>query len=130
MPAPSNSGMRDSASRNAADRRGRSAETIAAWWLRLHGYAILARRARVPGGEVDLVARRGRTLVFVEVKARRTLEAGQLALRRADLRRVARAAEILAARYGQGCTAVRIDAIIVLPWKWPIHLHAVWRGDW
>ena len=130
MPGRLNSGMRDTASRNAADRKGRSAETIAAWSLRLRGYAILARRVRVPGGEVDLVARRGRTLVFVEVKARRTLEAGQLALRRADLRRVARAAEILTARYGQGCTAVRIDAIIVLPWKWPIHLHAVWRGDW
>ncbi|QXQ06656.1 YraN family protein [Sphingosinicellaceae bacterium] len=122
--------MRDTASRNAAERRGRRAEGIAAWWLRCHGYAILARRARVPGGEVDLVVRRGHTLVFVEVKARATLVAGQEALRRADLRRVARAAEILAARYGDGCTTTRIDAIIVLPWKWPVHLRSIWSGDW
>ena len=130
MPVPLTSGMRDTASRVAADQRGRRAENIAAWWLRLQGYAILARRARVPGGEVDLVARRGRTLVFVEVKARATLAAGQRALRDHDLRRVARAADILAARYGDGCKTVRIDAIIVQPWKWPVHLRSVWRGDW
>ena len=57
--------------REAAEKRGRGAETLAAVWLRLHGWRILARRARVPGGEVDIVARRGRVLAFVEVKARR-----------------------------------------------------------
>ena len=114
--------------RVAADRRGRRAETIAAWWLRLQGYAILARRLRTPRGEVDLVARRGRTLVFVEVKARRDLTAGQWALRQFDLQRVGRAAETLVARYGEGCTTVRIDAIIVRPWGWPVQLRSVWRG--
>ena len=56
--------------REAAEKRGRGAETLACWWLRLHGWRILARRARVPGGEVDIVARRRRTLAFVVVKAR------------------------------------------------------------
>ena len=56
--------------RHVAERRGRSAETIACWYLRLKGWRILARRARASGGEVDIVARRGRTLAFVEVKAR------------------------------------------------------------
>jgi len=56
--------------RQQAEARGRGAETMACWYLRLRGWRILARRARVPGGEVDVVARRGRTLVFVEVKAR------------------------------------------------------------
>ena len=55
--------------REAAEKRGRGAETLACWWLRLHGWRILARRARVPGGEVDIIARRRRTLAFVEVKA-------------------------------------------------------------
>ena len=39
--------------RVAAEQRGRGAERIAAWWLRLRGWRILAQRARVPGGEVD-----------------------------------------------------------------------------
>ena len=64
--------------RFAAEKRGRGAETVAAWWLRLHGWRILARRARVPGGEVDIVARRGRTLAFVEVKARATADEATL----------------------------------------------------
>ena len=66
--------------RQAAERRGRGAETLACWCLRLHGWHILARRARVHGGEVDLIARRGRTLAFVEVKARATEEAAGFAL--------------------------------------------------
>ena len=60
--------------REAAEKRGRGAETLACWFLRLRGWRILARRARVPGGEVDIVARRGRTLAFVEVKARERLD--------------------------------------------------------
>ncbi len=47
--------------RYAAEKRGRGAETLAALWLRLHGWKILARRAKVRGGEVDIIARRGRT---------------------------------------------------------------------
>ena len=65
-----------------AEKRGRRAETIACWWLRLHGWRILARRARVPGGEVDIVARRGRTLAFIEVKARATERCRRLRARR------------------------------------------------
>ena len=48
--------------RQHAERGGRRAEALAALWLRLKGWTILARRARTPVGEVDLVARRGRTL--------------------------------------------------------------------
>ncbi len=81
--------------RQQAERRGRGAETLACWYLRLHGWRILARRARVPGGEVDIVARRGRTLAFVEVKARATPDAAGLALDEWRLRRVAIAAERL-----------------------------------
>ncbi len=55
-----------------AERGGRRAEALAALWLQLKGWTILARRARTAVGEVDLVARRGRTLAFVEVKARAT----------------------------------------------------------
>ena len=62
------------------EKRGRGAETLACWYLRLKGWRILARRARVPGGEVDVVARRGHTLAFIEVKARASEEAAAFSL--------------------------------------------------
>jgi putative endonuclease len=114
--------------REAAERRGRGAETLACWFLRLKGWRILARRARLPGGEVDIVARRGRTLAFVEVKQRSSDEAAALSLDHWRLRRVAVAAERLAPRYMRDGDDVRIDAIFVVPRRWPRHLADVWQG--
>lgn len=114
--------------RQKAERRGRGAETLACWYLRLKGWRILARRARVPGGEVDIVARRGRTLAFVEVKARATAEAAAFSLDRYRLRRVAVAAERLAPRFMREGDDVRIDAVFVVPRKLPRHLPDVWQG--
>ncbi|HEX6741269.1 MAG TPA: YraN family protein [Sphingomicrobium sp.] len=111
-----------------AERRGRGAETIAALYLRMHGWRIVARRARVPGGEVDIVAKRGRTLAFVEVKARGTADAAAFALDEWRLRRVAVAAERLMPRYMDGVDEVRIDAIFIVPFRWPKHLPNVWQG--
>jgi len=114
--------------RQQAERSGRRAETIAAWWLRLKGYAILARRVRTPRGEIDLVARRGRTLVFVEVKARATAEQAALALDEYRLRRVAAAAEALTQRFARADDEIRIDAIFILPRRLPRHMTDVWQG--
>ena len=114
--------------RHVAEARGRRAETLAAWWLRLRGWRILAQRARVPGGEVDLVARRGRTLAFVEVKQRGSEEAAAMALDEYRLRRVAVAAERLAPRYARDGDDIRIDAIFLVPGRLPRHLVNVWCG--
>jgi putative endonuclease len=114
--------------RQAAERRGRGAETLACGYLGLHGWRILARRARVNGGEVDIVARRGRTLAFVEVKARATTEAAEFALDEGRLRRVAVAAERLAQRYMREGDDVRIDVIFIVPRRLPRHLANVWHG--
>src|SRR5436309_15883154 len=114
--------------RQEAERRGRGAETIACWYLRLKGWKILARRARVRGGEVDIVARRGRTLAFVEVKARSSEEAAAFALDEWRLRRVVVAAECLAPRYMRDGDDVRIDALFIVPRRWPRHLMNVWQG--
>jgi len=114
--------------RHTAEKRGRGAETLACWYLRLHGWQILARRARVRGGEVDIVARRGRTLAFVEVKARSTEEAAAVALDEWRLRRVVAAAERLAPRYVRDGDDVRIDALFIVPRRWPRHLTNVWHG--
>jgi putative endonuclease len=114
--------------RQVAEKRGRGAETLACWYLRLHGWRILARRARVPGGEVDIVARRKCILAFVEVKARASEEAAAFALDDWRLRRVAVAAERLAPRYMRSGDDVRIDAIFIVPRRWPRHLVNVWQG--
>lgn len=114
--------------RQAAEKRGRAAESLACWCLRLKGWRILARRVRIAGGEVDIVARRGRVLAFVEVKARATEEAAAFALDDWRLRRVRVAAERLAPRYMRPNDDVRIDAILVVPGGWPKHVPNVWQG--
>jgi putative endonuclease len=115
--------------RQVAEARGRRAETIAAWWLRLHGWRIVAQRARNPRGEVDLIARRGKTLAFVEVKARVSEHNLGLAIDHSRLRRVAAAAEAMIPQYGKGAENIRIDVILVAPWAWPRHLVNVWHGN-
>jgi len=114
--------------RQRAERGGRRAEQLAAWWLRLKGWHILAVRARTPVGEVDLVARRGRILAFIEVKARATEADAALALDDYRLRRVARAAEALAPRYARPGDDIRIDALFIVPRRWPRHMANVWHG--
>ena len=56
---------------------GARGERRAAWFYRLRGYRIVARNVRLGAGEIDLVVRRGRTLVIAEVKTRQTLVAGE-----------------------------------------------------
>jgi putative endonuclease len=114
--------------RRRAERGGRKAERLAAWWLRLKGWRILAVRARTPVGEVDLIARRGRILAFVEVKARATEAEAGFALDDYRLRRVVAAAEALAPRYARTGDTIRIDALFIVPRRWPRHLSNVWHG--
>ena len=78
--------------------------------------------------EVDLVARRGRTLAFIEVKARSSAASAAFALDHYRLRRVAAAAEALAPRFMRDSDDVRIDAIFIVPWRFPRHLADVWSG--
>ncbi len=115
-------------SRQKAEARGRRAETIAAWYLRLQGWRIVGERVRNPRGEVDLIARRGRVVAFIEVKARMNEANLATAIDAYRLRRVAAAAESLLPEYGKGAEEMRIDVILVAPWAWPRHLVNVWHG--
>ena len=114
--------------RELAEKRGRRGEAIAAWWLRLHGWRIVGQRLKTPRGEVDLIARRGKTVAFVEVKARVKHADLATAIDGWRLRRVAAAAEQLLPRYGKGAENMRIDVILVAPWRCPHHLVNVWHG--
>lgn len=113
--------------RARAEARGRRAERWAAWWLRLHGWRILGERLRVPVGEVDLIARRGRTLAFVEVKWREQVTDLDNAIDQFRLRRVAAAAEMLAPRYAKPDDDWRIDVMLLAPRRLPRHLVHVWQ---
>ncbi|GAC1404676.1 MAG: YraN family protein [Novosphingobium sp.] len=115
------------ASRLHAEQRGRRGETIAAWYLRLTGWRILAKRQKIGVGEVDLIARRGRTVVFVEVKWRATAEALDLAIDARRLARVARAAEALAPKFAREGDVQRIDVLLLAPRRWPRHMRNVWQ---
>jgi putative endonuclease len=110
-------------------RFGRNAETICAWVLRLKGYQIVARDFRVSVGEIDLVARRGRVLAFVEVKARADREAVE-ALTPRQRRRIVRAAEaFVRSRRGYRGFDLRFDVMLLRRRGWPRHLVDAWRTD-
>jgi putative endonuclease len=113
--------------RAAAEARGRKAERRAAWWLRLHGWRILGERLRVAAGEVDLVARRGRIVAFVEVKWRERPEDLDLAIDQYRLRRVAAAAKMLSPRFARPQDDIRIDVMLLAPGRLPRHLVHVWQ---
>lgn len=101
------------------------AERVAILVLRLKFYSILSRRYTIRGGEIDIVARRGDTIAFVEVKIRPSLDEARIAITPAKRRRFSRAASVwLAANpYAAGMT-LRGDAVFIAPWRWPRHIQA------
>lgn len=114
-------------SRAEAEKQGRRGETLAAWYLRLTGWRILAQRQKTPRGEVDIIARRGRTVAFVEVKWRRSAAELDIAIDQHRLRRVAAAAEALAPRFlKNGADDMRIDVLLLAPGRFPRHIANAW----
>ena len=114
-------------SRAVAERRGRRGEALAAWYLRLKGWRIVGQRLKTPRGEIDLVARRGRTVAFVEVKWRGAAADLDLAIDARRLSRVAAAAEALAPRYARNGEDLRIDVVLLAPGRWPRHIVNAWQ---
>lgn len=103
--------------------RGRGAERVALVWLVLKGWRPLARRFQEAGGEIDLVMRRGRTVAFVEVKARATMAAALDAIDAGKRRRVGRAARAWLARHPWAAAmTLRADAVCLAPGEWPKHV--------
>jgi putative endonuclease len=107
--------------RQDAERRGRRAETIAAFYLMLKGFRIVLKRYKVKGGEIDLIAKRGRLVIFVEVKARATRDEALLAIDSEKQRRFETAARSFVRRY-PGERRYRADALLILPRRWPVHV--------
>lgn len=107
----------------AAYRRGFFAEYIAALFLLLKGYQIAAMRFRTKGGEIDIVARRGDLVVFVEVKARATVRSGVDAVGHETQQRIRSASEQWLARQKDFARlSWRYDIIVVSPSHLPKHI--------
>lgn len=121
--------------RQAAEQRGRRAETIATLYLRMLGWRVLARRytaGRGSGaGEVDLIMRRGSIVAFVEVKARPTVAGALEAISATQRNRIERGAEAWMQQNPAHADAdMRFDVIAVPPGRRPVHLVDAWRpGD-
>ena len=113
------------ARRLAAGMFGRRAEQAAILLLRTKGYRILARTYIVRGGEIDIIARRGSAVAFVEVKARPTLEDALIAITPQKQRRMSIAARhwLGANEWAMRCS-LRGDLIAIAPWRIPRHIVA------
>lgn len=106
-----------------SERKGRRAEWFAAFALMLKGYRIPALRYRTPLGEIDLVARKGDLIAFIEVKARRDLATGVDSVSYASQKRIRAAGDVYISRQPDAeRLSWRFDIIVVSPWRWPVHL--------
>jgi putative endonuclease len=116
--------------RVAAFRTGISAESRAAAYLMAKGYRILAKRFRTPYGEIDLVARRRKLLVFVEVKARASLDEAAYAVTPRQQQRIINAAQAwLMAHPEHAEFDLRFDAVLIAPKSLPRHLLAAFDAS-
>jgi putative endonuclease len=118
----------NTARRRQAERRGRLAEWVCLWHLRLRGWQVVARGWRCPAGEIDIVARRGKVLAIIEVKSRREVAVAANALAPRQRRRIARAAEaLLLSRPDLAGLGLRFDVMLVAPQRLPRHWRDAWR---
>jgi putative endonuclease len=122
---------------------GAKGERRAAWFYRLRGYRILARNARLPAGEIDLVVQRGATIVIAEVKTRQTRIAGEghEAVNRAKRERMIKLGDQYAARHPHARLRYDILSIYWTGWRFVVthypdafrpvadaHRPWIWRG--
>ena len=116
--------------RQAAFRLGLSAENRAALYLVAKGFRVIARRWRTPVGEVDIVARAGNLLVFVEVKARARFDDAAYSVTDRQKRRIAAAAAAwLADHPDDAMRDIRFDAVLVAPRRLPRHIPAAFEAE-
>ncbi|MGB8603559.1 YraN family protein [Bradyrhizobium sp.] len=121
---------RASPARVAAFRTGLSAEIRAAAYLMAKGYRIMAKRFRTPYGEIDIVARRRSLLVFVEVKARASLDDAAYAVTPRQQQRIIDAAQAwLMAHPEHADFDLRFDVMLIAPRHLPRHLSAAFDAS-
>lgn len=118
-----------SKARIAAYLGGHRGEALAAWYLRLQFYRILSRRYKTPVGEIDLIAERFGTVVFIEVKARSRAATELETLEGINQQRILRAAQYWQMRHpARAAAPLRFDVIFLTPGRWPRHIKDAFGG--
>lgn len=113
---------------SASVRTGLVGEWIAIAALTLKGYRLLERRHGGKGGEIDLIMLRGRTVAFIEVKARREMSDAQGAITPAKIGFIRRRIGLWRAQNGWAQDHVlRADAVFIAPGRWPRHVENVFE---
>ena len=115
--------------REIAEAAGRRGERLAALWLQLKGYRILERRFKTKIGEIDLIAQKGRAIVFIEVKHRKTADAAFYSVTDFQADRISNAAQLYMGKIyrTQPEAEMRFDIIVTgAQWR-PIHVKDAWR---
>lgn len=123
---------RSAPERRQAESRGRLAETACVTWLRLRGWSVVERRFRPPrgqgAGEIDVIARRGGVLAFIEVKARDDAGEAAESVTARQQERIARAAEVFLALHPElAALDCRFDVMLVTATGAPRHIEDAWR---
>ncbi len=116
--------------RTKAYRKGHRAEWLAALSLLLRGHRVEARRFKTPVGEIDLIARKGKLILFVEVKARATHQAALDSVTYTAQQRIAKAGNWwLSQQKDFDQLSWQFDVMTVVPWRWPRHYKDVWSAN-
>ncbi|MCJ8508020.1 YraN family protein [Rhizobium lemnae] len=112
----------DGKRRRHAERRGRYSEYLAALYLMAKGYRIVSTRYRTPLGEIDLIARKGSVVAFIEVKARKSENLAVEAVGFQSQKRIRAASDLwLAKQRKASVLSLRYDIVAVRPWRLPRH---------
>jgi putative endonuclease len=112
-----------SSERRFHEGAGRRGEMWAELFLRAQFYRVLARRAKTPVGEIDLIVSRRGVTVFVEVKARSFSHQEADALMAVNRRRIVNAAQFWLMRRPELAKGdLRFDVIFLAPFAWPRHI--------
>lgn len=115
--------------RQKSERRGRHAEFWAALFLLLKGYRPLSRRFRSKRGEVDLICKRGNTIIFVEVKARKTVDDALYSIAYKQRKRIEAASEDWLKLNPIQAKSLRFDIVAIAPRAFPTHIKDAWRPE-
>ncbi|MBK8007603.1 MAG: YraN family protein [Rhizobiales bacterium] len=117
--------------RKEAFLRGVSAEGRASLYLAAKGYRTLAKRWRSPAGEIDLVVKRGKLVVFVEVKTRADLDTAAESVLPRQRKRITAAAEAWLATHPEHMSHdLRFDAVLIAPKRLPRHIEAAFDAEY
>ncbi len=115
-----------------AEKRGRRAENLARFYLMLKGFRILNTRYKTKVGEIDIIAKRFKTVHFIEVKARNSIDACKHSVSEKSKERIKRAASLwlqtaIKKQHLSQNYSLKFDLIAIVPRRFPAHIMDAWR---